>query len=184
MNKLIYKKSLAEAKKLMRLIDDPHGKSHTKAVAKNSIIIGKKLNYQDLKLLKLAAYWHDTKKPSGEKAEQLSAQAAKENLLSLGENEETSQKIYDAIILHKWNMMPKTLEGKIIRDADKLDFISIKRYKKAKQKNDKYIKLITPLLPKLRDLFSYEITKKLYDKRVKKFNKIINKKTLISEHLI
>lgn len=176
MNKTIYKKSLAEAKKLMKLIEDPHGINHAKNIAKNSIIIGRYLNYPDLKFLCLASYWHDTKKPSGKKAEELSAQLAKENLLSLGENEKTAQRMYDAIIFHKWNMKPLTIEGNIIRDADKLDFISISRYKKAKERNDEYIKLIIPLLPKLRDMFSQEISKKLYDKRIKKFNKKIKTK--------
>src|SRR5208283_1240233 len=34
-----------------------------------------------------------------------------------------------SIAFHKWSAMPRTLEGIIIRDADKLDFLSHERWR-------------------------------------------------------
>lgn len=172
MRNIAYKKSMQEAKKIMQEIaDKSHDFEHAKAVARNSILISKKLRYANIDLLKLAAWWHDTGRLYQEDHEKISAKMAKENLLFLGASKEDVQEIYDAIRFHKWNMKPKTLAGKIIRDADKLDFLSISRWKNSKNSNNKYANSISPILPNLRLLLSLEISKKIFDKRIKTFCK-------------
>lgn len=72
-------------------------------------------------------------------------------------------------------MEPKTLEGEIIRDADKLEFISIARWK-SRLENDDIVSLnyCADLLPKLRnELLHLDVSKKIFDR------KIINFKTFI-----
>ena len=72
-------------------------------------------------------------------------------------------------------MQPQTIEGEIIRDADKLDFISIARWKSCLENNNlKALQELSNLLPKLRnEILHLDISKKIYDKKIIIFIKFI-----------
>lgn len=170
MDSFIYSASLKEAKRLMLLSkDDSHDFKHAKEVACYASKIGRALDYPDIKFLKLAAWWHDVGRLYKEDHEELSAQMAKDNLSILGLGENEVKKMFNAIKFHKWNMTPETIEGNIIRDADKLDYLSSSRWKKSKKGDGKYINSLIPLLPNLRSMFYFEISRKIYDQRVESF---------------
>jgi hypothetical protein len=94
-------------------------------------------------------------------------------------------------------MQPETIEGKIIRDADKLDFVSPERWeecvrakKEGKLKDLSFLKPYFDLLPKVRNEFlQLPVSKKIYqrivgrflsymricdDREIKKYTKAIN----------
>ncbi|MGW8184548.1 MAG: HD domain-containing protein [Candidatus Moraniibacteriota bacterium] len=170
MDSFIYNASLKEAKRLMLLSkDDTHDFRHAKEVAYYASKIGRELNYPDIKFLKLAAWWHDVGRLYKEEHEELSAQMAKDNLSILGSDENEVEKMFNAIKLHKWNMQPETIEGNIIRDADKLDCLSSSRWKKSKKGDGKYMNSLIPLLPNLKSMLYFEISKKIYDQKAESF---------------
>ena len=72
----------------------------------------------------------------------------------LGYDESFIDKCYQAVVYHKWNMEPKTLEGKIVKDADKIGFIGLNRWKSCIESNTS-LDNIMELLPRLRDEFLY-----------------------------
>jgi putative nucleotidyltransferase with HDIG domain len=170
-----FRNSIKEAKKLMRKIKDPaHNLNHSKSVVRTTLKIARHYNV-DKDLIELSAWWHDVGRIKSEKHEKLSAQMSSNYLKKLGVEKETCKKVYDSIIFHKWSMKPKTMEGKIIRDADKLDFISIKRWKLCIKNNEiETLKEIYLLLPKLRnEILELDISRKIFDGRIKKFNKFL-----------
>ena len=117
--------SIEEAKARTSSHDLAHDINHARRTAENSVLIGKKLNYRDLQLLHLAGWWHDVSRNRSHNHEKDGAIEARDDALGRGVNKENSHIIYEAIRYHKWSMTPRTIEGNIIRDADKLDFISI-----------------------------------------------------------
>jgi len=95
---------------------------------------------------------------------------AREDLLSRRAKETIGNKAYEAIRLHRVRDNPTTIEGKVIRDADKLDLISIERWQKCiKAKQYEHLVPIVPLLKKFPGAFSFDYTKKLYAERFPKF---------------
>ena len=76
----------------------------------------------------------------------ISANMLKKEMERLNYNEGFIEKCYKAIYKHSWNEIPDTLEGKIIRDADKIDFIGINRWKNCINSNCKFNKILD-LLP-------------------------------------
>ena len=110
--------------------NDIHGYDHVERVFRISISIGEKLN-ADLKTLKIAAILHDIGRINEKKDIQkrnhaeISAELARPFLASylsiLTQNE--IDKIIHCIQTHSYsnNLVPETLEAKILSDADKLD---------------------------------------------------------------
>ncbi len=174
----ILKKSIRDAQKWMQLMNDPaHDIEHVKSVKKTALQISKEIGYKNLLLIEVICWWHDVGRLFSPVHEELSAQIAKYNLLGYGCDEKTVLIVYEGIRFHKWKMKPKTLEGNILRDADKLDFISINRWKKCIEQNQlEHIKPIIVLLPKLRNILKLDTSKKLYDIRIKKFNSFLVEK--------
>jgi len=110
--------------------DDIHGFKHTERVYKLCLNLGKKLNV-DLNILKIAALLHDIGRIQ-EKRDikkrnhaEISAELAKNflypNRYNLTQNE--IDKITHCIQAHSYSneLVPETLEAKILSDADKLD---------------------------------------------------------------
>ena len=134
------------------------------------------IKYNNKKLIETACWWHDVGRLFSPIHEDLSGQIARANLLGLGFDSDKADMVYQAIRFHKWKMIPKTLEGHILRDADKLDFISIKRWKKClKERSLEHIVPIVELLPKLREILKLKASKEIYDKEIFYFLKELKK---------
>ena len=167
-----FERSIREAKELIsRINDSAHSFAHAESVVKFTLEIADGYPEVDRELIEVAAWWHDIGRLYAEEHEKLSAEMAQKSLEKLGVEKEICRKVYDAIVFHKWSMHPKTLEGEIIRDADKLDFISIERWKKClASQNLSVLEEISNLLPRLRnELLHLEISKKIYDRMIQEF---------------
>lgn len=167
----IFSKSIVDAKKWMSFSKDPaHDSDHSMSVSTIAVQVGKEIEYPDILLIEVMCAWHDVGRLFSPVHEELSAQIAKYNLLGYGCDENTVHTIYQGIRFHKWNMKPKTLEGHILKDADKLDFISIPRWKKCVKGNRlEHMFPIIELLPKLRRILKLEVSKKIFDTKIQKF---------------
>ncbi len=122
----------------------------------------------------ISAYWHDvgrTKISTGH--EKLSADMLKSEMIKLNYNEEFINKCYKAIENHKWNMTPETIEGLIIKDADKLAWLGLNRWK-ACIDNHQSLDEIINLLSKLRnEILYFDESKEIYDKDIIKLIKFL-----------
>jgi HD superfamily phosphodiesterase len=90
----------------------------------------------------------------------------KEHMKRLNYDNEFIDSCCEAIENHKWNMKPKTKEGLIVKDADKLAFIGIERWNYCLDNNQKLDEIIA-LLPQLRNnILFFEESKKIYDREI------------------
>lgn len=176
MEKRIFREALWEAKRRLRPVRDPaHDARHARRVARMAAHIGSRVGYPDTGLLVLAGWWHDAGRPQGvEGHEERSAQMARGSILLSGGTHEDAERIYRAIRFHRWDMRPDTVEGKIVRDADKLDFLSVGRAVRSLGDPDRaYLRSIVPLLPGLRGMLSLEVSRKLFDRRIGRFRLLV-----------
>lgn len=157
-----------KAKELMKQVPDPkHSTSHMESIVKYTKEI---LEYEpnaNKEVCIISAYWHDVGRMESEKGHAIiSANMLKKEMERLNYNEGFIEKCYKAIYKHSWNEIPDTLEGKIIRDADKIDFIGINRWKNCINSNCKFNKILD-LLPTLRnDILELDVSRKIYDREV------------------
>jgi len=168
----MFKDSILEAKRLLaNSKDKAHDIEHAHRVSEDCVRIGKSLGYENLNLLELCGWWHDVGRLiNDDNHENISANMLKSDLLTRGYDGKTAQTAYDAIVFHKWSMNPKTLEGDIVRDADKLDFISIERWRACIESSQlKHLKDIKALLNKLPELFALDESKNLFTQRFEIF---------------
>lgn len=174
-----YKDLIDIAKKYMNNINDcEHDINHMNDVVFYTKELIKQLNIDiNLDVCIIGSYWHDVGRirlNSGH--EKLSAQMLKEVMEKYNYDKNLIEDCYKAIENHKWNMKPETIEGYIIKDADKLAWLGIRRWKsclKNKQKLDELIELI----PRLKNEFLYfEESKLIYDKEVINLIKYLYKK--------
>lgn len=185
----IYADSINKAKNYYKgYWDLLHDLSHIERVAENAKLIAKSVGYEDLDFLELCAYWHDVARTQGiEPHEEASAALAREDLLSRGSDDKLADLAYEAIRFHKSTANPQTIEGKIIRDADKLDIFSIVRWQKAQQAGwPKYcvedLKKAIENLPRYPGVFTYDYTKKLYEERLPAFLKFCESVKVTTEN--
>lgn len=161
--------------------DDIHGFLHVERVFNLCLHLGKKLG-ANLLILKIAALLHDigrsnkNKKQSNKNHAELSAELASEFLKS--NDFKLSQDVYNNIIhsikAHSFsnNISPKTLEAKILSDADKLDALgAIGLYRtigftvKNQGGIDQVIKHLEKKIMKLKDLLFLDISLNIAEKR-------------------
>ena len=72
-------------------------------------------------------------------------------------------------------MKPETIEGLIVKDADKLAWIGIGRWKSCIQNNQR-LDTIVELLPKLRnEILYFDESKRIYDEDIIKLIKLLYK---------
>ena len=159
-------------KAIARIEDHAHSHSHMENVIKHAMEIAKAYPDVDLRVIESAAIWHDTGRLHGqENHEELSALMAHNEALKHGLPKNIARQIYDAIVYHKWSSCPKCIEGHIVRDADKLDFLDVKRWEK-RIINKKYDELeyVADVLIKLRKKhLRLPISKKIFDKNLPNF---------------
>lgn len=104
--------------------DSVHGLDHVERVRRTALFIAKHYPDVDLEVVEIAALMHDIGKYlNADDHAKESAKLAKEILKKLKVPEEKISKIIDAIENHSFSARrkPKTLEGMILSDADKLD---------------------------------------------------------------
>lgn len=177
--KQLYADSIAKAKSYYKNQQDVlHDLSHSERVAENARDLGASLGYKNLDFLELCAYWHDVARTLGkEPHEEAGAIMAKDDLLARGAGNRLANLAYEAIRFHKSTASPVTIEGKMIRDADKLDIFSVVRWQKCEEAgwNEEYdedLKKTMDNLPRYPGVFSYDYTKELYQERLPKFLEI------------
>lgn len=85
-----------------------------------------------------------------------------------GYEEELIQKCYLAIYKHSWKESPETLEGIVIRDADKIDFVGIDRWKECIQKNCRFRKIIERLPITRNEILKLDCSREIFDREIGK----------------
>ena len=166
-----HKVIITKAVKLTKEIKDKgHSYEHLTDVIDNMIDIiegipdGTKI---DIDVCTIAAYWHDVGRTITEEGyEKYSAELLTQELQKEGYDKKFIKACSDAIIHHRWNMMPTTLEGHVVKDADKISLIGVERWKNCINHNhriDSTLKLLTVLR---NDLLYFDISKKIYDEKV------------------
>jgi hypothetical protein len=173
----LFTKTIETARNYLLQCNDPaHDLAHALEVVKTSIKICQDIGYSNPDLIVVAAWWHDVGRLFNPVHEYISAKMARDNLIEIGCNPKDANLVFEAIRLHKWDMEPACLEGNIIRDADKLQFISVRRWNNCINVNEyMHIKPIVPLLPKLRGLLKLNASKLIYDDMVVVFIDYIRK---------
>jgi len=164
-------------------IDDIHGFPHVERVYNLCLTLGKKLN-ANLEVLKIASLLHDLgrKEEKNNKIKEshaeISANLAKLYLKSQSFHisDEELENILHCIKSHSFSnkIKPKTLEAKILSDADKLDAIgAIGLYRtigytiQNKGNLNDVIKHLEEKILKIKDMLFLDISKRIAEKRHK-----------------
>jgi HD superfamily phosphohydrolase YqeK len=174
--KQIYADSIQKAKSYYDGVQDIiHDLSHTDRVFENAKDIAKSLGYKDIDFLEVCVYWHDVARTQGiEPHEEAGAAMARDDLLARGASQDDAKRAYEAIRFHKSTANPITIEGKIVRDADKLEIFTVGRWQACadagwnKEYSDDLKKTIENI-GKYPDAFSYNYTKQQFAERLPKF---------------
>lgn len=171
---MINEKLINIAVEKMRTITDPeHSLGHTLDVVDyaKEILTVVDAN-QDVVII--AAYWHDvgrTVKQDGH--ELMSGILLKEEMIKLKYDSKFIEDCFNAVIYHKWNASPITIEGNIVRDADKLGFLGKRRWENCMNNNYPLDSIIS-VLPLLRNKYLYfEKSKIIYDRDIIRINKLL-----------
>jgi len=177
--KQIYADSIAEATShYANNRDVLHDLAHSERVAENAKQIAAEIGYKDLDFLELCSMWHDVARTVGrEPHEEEGAIMARDDLLSRGASQTLANLAYEAIRFHKSTASPVTIEGKIIRDADKLDIFSVVRWQKCQDAGwaREYAEDLDKTLENLDrypGVFTYDYAKQLYKDRLPEFLKL------------
>lgn len=122
----------------------------------------------------ISAYWHDVGRSIIDKGhEEESGRMIKEEMSKLGYDNKMIEECYSAVINHKRDSIPPTIEGKIVRDADKIAYIGKNRWKRCMEENPEALdEIITVYLPILRDkILRLEYSKELFDRDMNSYIK-------------
>lgn len=171
-----YKGLINKALEIMEDLDDPvHGIEHMRGVVDNTITLLNNQNEADKEVCILSAYWHDVGRKYGKEGHELkSAEMLKQELMSLNYDNDFIEKCYKAIYKHGEKTIPDTLEGIIVRDADKLDDFGIKRWKECINRNVRTPRIILGLKDKL--ILDY--SKRLYNEIVEEWLEFLREITI------
>lgn len=131
----------------------------------------------------IAAYWHDVGRSVTDKGhEEESGRILKEKMANLGYSNEKIEQCYSAVVNHRRKCIPPTIEGKIVRDADKIAYIGKNRWKRCiEEKPEALDEIIEVYLPLLREeILRLEYSKELFDRDmnsyVKEYTEILKNK--------
>ena len=122
----------------------------------------------------ISAYWHDVGRSIIDKGhEEESGRMLKKEMSKLGYENKMIEECYSAVINHKRDLIPPTIEGKIVRDADKIAYIGKNRWKRCMEENPEALdEIITVYLPILRDkILRLEYSKELFDRDMNSYIK-------------
>lgn len=173
-----FSESANDAIALLETVDNPtYNVLHARGVVDLALNICSFYD-ADAEIVEIACWWHDVGRIDGVKNhELLSASLAYENLLFHGFSRHTASKVYDAIRFHRAASNPKTIEAKIVRDADKLDLISVERWQQCLAFKSKGLipslgdrKHAIKMIPKLRGEILYlEKSRMVFDQMIGNF---------------
>ena len=169
-----YKDLIDKAINIMKEMNDAvHGLSHVENVVANTIEILKEENDADKEVCILSAYWHDVGRMYGKEGHGVnSAEMLKSELNKNNYNDEFIQKCYKAICKHDTKEIPETLEGIIVKDADKIDAVGVERWRACVESNQRLPRII----PNLRkNMIIRDSSKKMYDKNAEKLIEYLTK---------
>lgn len=122
----------------------------------------------------IAAYWYDVGRTMVDKGhEEESGRILKEEMIKLKYNDEMIEQCYLAVVNHKRNCIPQTIEGKIVRDADKIAYIGRNRWKRCIEENPHALdEIVEVYLPILRDeILRLEYSKEIFDRDMNSYIK-------------
>lgn len=105
--------------------------------------------------------------------EEESGRILKGEMAKLGYSNEMIEQCYLAVVNHKRKCIPPTIEGKIVRDADKIAYIGKNRWKRCiEEKPEVLDEIIGVYLPILREeVLRLECSKKLFDRDMNSYVK-------------
>lgn len=160
--------------------DTLHAVSHHQQVWDNCnwIVEQEGLN-PDMEVLEVAAWWHDVERGSD------GFTLMQETLRQLGAKEEFIGKVLGAVGSHSFGQNQETLEGKILYDADKLEYLSVDRLKAllalreqkgmGKKRFNYYKEAWAERINGVRGSFHFDSASKKFEKDLKKFLKFARK---------
>lgn len=164
-----YKDLISIAQNYMQQINDfEHNISHMNDVVsytkKLLDLLTININYE---ACLISAYWHDVGRiKTNIGHESLSAEMLKNEMTKHNYSNELITACCEAIKTHKWNMTPTTIEGLILKDADKLAWLGESRWQECLSHSyplDEIIKL----LPSLRnEILYFTESKNIYDEEI------------------
>ena len=174
-----YKDIIDIAKNYMKCIKDyEHNIHHVNDVVKYTKLLIKEIDLDiNIDVCIISAYWHDVGRIKLDQGhEKISAKILKETMINHNYDSALIAECSKAIENHKWNMTPTTLEGLIIKDADKLAWIGTGRWESCIDYNQKLDSIID-LLPKLRnDILYFDESRKIYDRDIIKLIELLYSK--------
>lgn len=163
-----------------RLKDDPfdagHDYVHHALVIQNCISItrqeGIKLSPDSEGALRIAALWHDYKRGNEEENDRILT----DTMLVAGFGDNFIHRVLSIKNSHSYGNTQKSIEAKILFDADKLEYVSAIRYKHisaAIRKGEmsletlaKYKMSFRERIGQIREQLHFETSRKLFDKRM------------------
>lgn len=129
----------------------------------------------DMDILEIACYWHDVFKGKGENEKQLLKTALSET----GLNEEDVNKVVKIIEEHSFGKVQTLEESKVLYDADKIELVSIPRWKYvfdeydkgnvSLEERDRYINEWNRRMPLLENHLHYSSSNLIFRNRLKEF---------------
>lgn len=171
-------KAIKKAKQLIEEMSDvAHPVSHMEQVLKYSKEIANHETNVDTDILEIAIWWHDVGRIHVDEGHaKKSAEMVNEELNKLGFDSVIIEKVYDAVINHNSSATPKYIEGKILRDADKLDFLNTSRWQNViDHKQISTIKAAINKIPSIRNhILTLNQSKLIFDKLFKELQKYIS----------
>ena len=175
-----YSKLLQTAKEYMKNIKDfEHNINHMNDVVFYTKELLNNLNIDvntdvNTDVCIISAYWHDVGRINTDEGhEKLSAEMLKEEMKKLNYDDDLIKECYKAIENHKWNMQPQTIEGLVLKDADKLAWLGFGRWMECLNNHQKLDSIID-LLPKLRnEILYFDESKKIYDRYIIELVKLL-----------
>ena len=155
-----------EILKKVEKINPAHNVAHTESTLFYTHKIAQNLPEVNVDILDLAVWWHDTGRLYLDEGHaKKSAEMARDELTKMGYEQDFVANVYEAIKNHSMRDKPNTIEGDVLRDADKLDFLTPKRWQTViDNKNLHSIQIGLRGIPVIRNkILALDISKEIFD---------------------
>lgn len=168
--------AIAKAREIIRSMSDAvHAESHIEQVMDFANQIVEEYPEADRDLLEIAVWWHDTGRSKSHASHanhaEIGGQIVKMELAKMGFDSSFTADVSEAVASHSNSSgtAPATLEAKILKDADKLDFLTISRWKACMEAHEWWaIEGAIEKIPLIRNkILSLEVSRKIFDQLFK-----------------